>query len=51
MGGVEADNVYLLQGEGIRGRMEAPGTMVAANGGLEASECDVRRIFGGSKGA
>ena len=33
MGGVEANTLYLLQGDRLLGREEAPGAVVAANGG------------------
>ena len=51
MGGIEADNGNLRHGYRLRGRGEATGDVAAANGGLEAAECDVRRYFGGGKGA
>ena len=45
-----ADTGYLRQGDRLQGRGEAPGVVVAKNGGSEASECDIRRDFGGGKG-
>ena len=50
MGGVEANTVYLLQGDSLLGREEAPGAVVEANGGQGAAEFYIKRDLGGSKG-
>ena len=46
-----ANTEDLWQGDRILGRGEALWNLVVANGGPEAAECDVRRDFGGDKGA
>ena len=38
MDDVDADTLDLQQGDGLRGRGEAPGAVMAANGGSEAAE-------------
>ena len=51
VGGVEDDNGGFLQGYRLRGRGWATVAMVAANGILESSECNIKRDFGVDKGA
>ena len=51
MGGVASDIGGLRQGGRLQGRGEAPGAVVAANGGHKLAECYVKRYFGGDKGS
>ena len=50
MGGGATNPGGLQQVYRLRGRGEATGIVVAANGGQEAAECYVKRDFVGSKG-
>ena len=50
MGGLTAYFRRMREGDGLRGREEAPGDMVATGGSGEAAEVHVIRYFGLSEG-
>ena len=51
VGGVVTNIGGLQQGDRLKGMGEAPGAVVAANGGQEAAECSVKRYFSSNKGS